>query len=71
MTIELKPGRFYEDREGNVWCCYKTLRDHVNYQRAYCIRTHDDYKAQFFANGRYDRDYAYNPYTLIQEIPYE
>lgn len=52
----MRPGKFYIDREGSRWCCYKvnyTAEDHC---RAHAIRVNDGRTEYFYSDGRYDQD---------------
>lgn len=53
MKIDLRPGRFYKDRSGRVWCCV-----YRGDQCARCVMAVDDAEEAmgFYVDGRYAKN---------------
>jgi len=52
--LTLKPGRFYESRDGEQWLCYRLDLEAREHCQAYCIRVRDGRQEYFYLDGRYD-----------------
>lgn len=70
--LSLKPGRFYKDRAGNLWCCY----DYFGKDQVICVAVRSSRGGRirertetFFNDGRYDvtgtRDFC-----LVKEVDF-
>jgi hypothetical protein len=55
-SLVLQPGKFYLDREGSRWCCFKVSHQEQVHCRARCVRVSDDRVEYFYLDGRYDED---------------
>jgi hypothetical protein len=66
--LSLKPGHFYKDRQGTVWCCYRVRnQDPKNDSAADCIRIDDERVEYFYLDGRYDSE-GLRELCLVEEV---
>ncbi len=54
--LSLQAGRFYVDRDGSTWCCFKVDPELSAHCQARCVRVSDDRVEYFYSDGRYDED---------------
>lgn len=52
--LQLQPGKFYRDRDGGKWCCYRVRENPEPHAAADCIRVSDSRIEYFYSDGRYD-----------------
>lgn len=65
--LSLYPGRFYEAKNGELWCCISLelfRRDHC---QANCARVGSQRQEYFYRDGRYDAD-SNSELTLVREV---
>ena len=77
--LVLEPGKFYEAKDGGLWCCVFIDMNADKHAQATCVRIgskhpelgsmrgklHDEY---FYPDGRYDDDGVCR-HNLIKEVP--
>lgn len=70
FLFHLKAGRFYRDKVGNVWCCFRVNLNKQEHCVADCILTAGNSQRveYFFLDGRYDSG-GVRDYCLIEEVP--
>lgn len=54
MTLALRQGGVYVDREGGEWVCWRVRPGQPDRSRADCIRVSDGRNDYFYLDGRYD-----------------
>ena len=52
--LDLRPGGFYQSRNGDVWCCYRIDDEAPIQAQALCVETRSGRNEYFFKDGRYD-----------------
>ena len=62
MSVVMKPGKFYKDRNGFYWCCFKIVAD-----QASCVRVVDSRIESFYLDGRYDIS-GKREHTLVKAV---
>lgn len=67
-TLKLKPGKFYQSRDGFVWCCFRMEPGRgAAHERAACVRVSDGRVECFYGDGR--SDFAgTSSTTLVREM---
>jgi hypothetical protein len=67
LQLQLHPGRFYLDRDGFTWCCYRVERLREEHRQADCIRVVDSRTEYFYIDGRYDEK-GKREHCLVTEL---
>lgn len=69
MTLELKPGRFYKSKAGDVWCCYRVDKKKEEHASADAIGISPHVAGRteyFYLDGRYDSE-GERKHCLVEE----
>ena len=67
VKLELYPGRFYESKCGQLWCCYGLVLFREAHSQAQCIHVASGRIETFFCDGRYDAA-GKREHTLVREV---
>ena len=65
--LVLRPGKFYQAKDGEIWCCYRVRDNAAEHCKADCIRVSDSRVEYFFLDGRYDSA-GKREHTLVKEV---
>lgn len=67
--MKLTPGKFYADRGGNIWCCYKADESEREHCQARCANIRYNHIEYFFLDGRYE-EHTTSFKDLVEETEY-
>lgn len=70
LAFHLKLGKFYRDKSGNVWCCFRLDMNRPAHCVADCVLTAGNSQRieYFFLDGRYDGG-GKRELCLVEEVP--
>lgn len=65
QPMRLKPGKFYLDTQGKVWCCFRIMNGGY---LARCIRLYTDEYLDFFSLAGECQNKIHPERTLVREL---
>ena len=65
--LRLQPSKYYLDKEGSSWCCFKIDLNAPMQAQAWCVKVKTHEVEYFYLDGRYDEKGGREK-TLVKEV---